>query len=170
MSSKTPNEQPKETASALKDEVKNTKKLTAKIAFIGFIIIFISINLFVLYNFLTTPTITAPNGRIYFETADNYNSRKLGLSGKDSIGSNEGLLFVFEDSSIKNCFWMKDMKFPIDMVWLDDDKQVVSVKESVSPTTYPDTFCPEAPAKYGLELLAGKSKDFGIEAGVKLSW
>lgn len=52
-------------------------------------------------------------------------------------------------------FWMKDMKFPIDMLWLDNQYRVVSSEENVSPDTYPKVFFPSAPSRYVIELSAG---------------
>lgn len=55
-----------------------------------------------------------------------------GLSVKDQLKENEAMLFVFEQSA-RHSFWMKDMKFPIDIIWLDSDEKVVYIKENMQP-------------------------------------
>jgi len=96
--------------------------------------------------------------------------RQKGLSGRESLSPKSGMLFVFDSSSEKNCFWMKDMKFAIDMVWIDDQKNVVTVTQNVGPDTYPSVFCPEVSVKYGLEINAFSAEKYGIKTGEKLSF
>lgn len=110
--------------------------------------------------------LVAPNGRITIEIADKDEERYRGLSGRQSIEG--GLLFVYEDPSYEHCLVMRDMLFAIDMVWLDEDKKVVSVEENVSPDTFPEIFCPTEPAKYALELEAGQASKLGVVDGKKL--
>ena len=112
----------------------------------------------------------APAGFITAEVADTDESRTKGLSGHDQLTESEGMLFVFEQASLENCFWMKDMTFAIDMVWLDDEKHVVTVEPNVTPETYPNKFCPDMPAKYGLELASGRASTLGIVPDSKLRW
>lgn len=113
----------------------------------------------------------APNKNLSIEVADTPEARFKGLSGRDKLSTDTGMLFVFENQSINNCFVMRDMKFSIDMVWLNDKKQVLNVAENVSPDTYPDeVFCPEGLAKYGLELNAGSATEAGITPGVTLKF
>jgi uncharacterized membrane protein (UPF0127 family) len=56
------------------------------------------------------------------------------------------------------------------MVWVDDEKKVVTVEKNVAPETYPQSFCPSSPAKYGLELPSGDAAKLGIEKGVSLQF
>lgn len=111
----------------------------------------------------------APEGIFTVEILETPELRYKGLSNRESIRSNEGLLFVFDTPSTENCFVMRDMQFSIDMVWLDENKQVVTVTERVAPETYPaETFCPTKPAKYGLEVLEGRAAETGITIDTKL--
>jgi len=64
------------------------------------------------------------------------------------------MLFVFENPGIHG-IWMKDMKFPIDIIWLDKDMSVISKELNVSPDTYPQVFYPSREAYYVLEVKAG---------------
>lgn len=94
------------------------------------------------------------------ERADTEASRKKGLSGRDSIGAKDAMLFVF-DKPGQRCMWMKDMKFSIDMVWLDASKRIVAIEHNVSPDTYPKNFCHDN-AQYVLEFAAGTAKRLGL--------
>jgi uncharacterized membrane protein (UPF0127 family) len=107
-------------------------------------------------------SLVAPNGIISVEVRDTFDGRQKGLSGRASIDADKGMLFVFDESELSNCFWMKDMRFDIDMVWLDENRNVVTVEKSVTPESYPESFCPDKPAKYGLELKSGRAKELGI--------
>ena len=91
-------------------------------------------------------------------------SRARGLGGAKSLAPNEGMLFVF-DTEGKYQFWMKDMLFPIDILWLDSDGRVVDMRENASPYTYPEVFTPNLPARHVLELPAGFARDNNVRLG-----
>lgn len=59
----------------------------------------------------------------------------MGLSYTEKIPDNAGMLFVFDEVSAKN-FWMRDMLFDIDIIWLDENKQVVGFFENVKKESY----------------------------------
>lgn len=101
------------------------------------------------------------------EVADTELARERGLSGRAALKEGTGLLFVFEKDGTWG-IWMKDMNFPIDIVWIDASGTVVSVEAEVSPDTYPKAFYPSAPARYVLEVSAGYAAKAGIAEGVKI--
>ena len=101
------------------------------------------------------------------EIADTVEARTLGLSGRKSLEHNSGLLFVFENPSLYN-FWMKDMHFAIDIVWIDENWTVVDIDEAVSPETFPTAFTPSTAVNYVLELNSGDASRLGIDIGSKL--
>lgn len=103
------------------------------------------------------------------ERVDTDENRQQGLSGRKSIARNQAMLFSFEDND-KHCFWMKDMHFSIDMMWLDEQKKIVHIEETVSPDTYPKTFCPSESARYVIEVKAGTSSRLDLEVGQALSF
>lgn len=116
--------------------------------------------------------IVLPHGTIYAEVADTPQSRAQGLSGRTGLKEDEGMLFVFDQPG-KYGFWMKDMLFPIDMVWISADGTVVYVEQNISPDTYfnsepPQTFVNEASAKYVLELSANQAEKYGLYLGAKV--
>lgn len=103
------------------------------------------------------------------QLADSNAERQQGLSGQPGLAANEGMLFVFEGPGIE-CFWMKDMRFSIDILWFDEAKRLVHQERSVAPQSYPRTFCPDKPSRYVMEVQAGTAARLGIEQGDPLSF
>lgn len=100
---------------------------------------------------------------IHAELAVTSLERIRGLSGKTSLEQNEGLLFVFPHDSAHG-IWMKDMHFPIDVVWLDSDFVVVDLEENARPESFPDeVYRPERDARYVLEVPTGTIRASGIK-------
>ena len=90
--------------------------------------------------------------------------RMQGLSGKSSLGADEGMLFVF-DAPEEAGIWMKDMKFPLDIVWIDENYKIFDVKEHATPESYPKIFTPSAKASYVLEVNDGFLQKNQIKIG-----
>ena len=109
--------------------------------------------------------LVAPSGVIEVEVADTPELMAKGLSGRSGLADDQGMLFVFNDASGSKCFWMKDMQFSIDMIWLDDQKTVLNVVENVHPDSYPELYCPEGLAVYGLEVAGGRADQLGLKSG-----
>lgn len=106
---------------------------------------------------------------IVVQKADDEIERQEGLSGLDCIGPNEGMLFVF-DRSGQHSFWMNNMRFAIDILWLSDDKKVVDQNLNVQPSTYPQIFTNDQPAKYVLEIPAGRTAQLGLTQNSTLNF
>ena len=105
------------------------------------------------------------NGRIiHVLVAETPAARSIGLGGRMGLAPDEGMLFVFPADGVY-AFWMKDMKFSIDILWLSADGTIVSVVQHVSPDTFPATFRPDTPARYVLELPAGYVKAHTVSIG-----
>ena len=96
--------------------------------------------------------------------ADTEALRERGLGGRESLSQDEGMLFVFPKDG-KYAFWMKDMNFPIDILWLSDTGVVVYMVSNVSPNTYPEDFVPEKPSRYVLELPSGWANAHEVQLG-----
>lgn len=90
--------------------------------------------------------------------------RKKGLSGRESLPEKHALLFIFDESAYHG-IWMPDMKFAIDIVWLNEHNEVVSIARNVSPETYPEVFKPNKPARFVLEFNAGFVERHAIKLG-----
>lgn len=114
-------------------------------------------------------TVTLETGSRSFvlDVASTPSTREQGLGGRQSLAANQGMLFVFS-SNKPECFWMKGMRFPLDILWLDAHKKVTHIESNVSPDTYPKQFCPDVPTAYGIELSAGTAKSAGVHPGQTL--
>jgi hypothetical protein len=98
------------------------------------------------------------------EVADTPEKRTQGLSGRDSIKPIQGMLFVFDRPDYYG-FWMKDMQFPIDIIWISADLKVVGITTGLLPSSYPKTYEPPEPILYALETPRYFSESFGIKTG-----
>lgn len=107
------------------------------------------------------------------EIADSPEERERGLSGRESLLKNRGMLFVFSASD-NYSFWMKGMKFSLDFIWIEG-KKIVEISENIKPEDYdPALTLPDEPAKNlisknkadkVLEVNAGTVKRLGIKTG-----
>ena len=97
------------------------------------------------------------------ETADTSEKRARGLSEKIELRENEGMLFIFQKEGNYG-FWMKDMNFPIDIAWLDKNKQIIHIENAILPKTYPKIFGSNVTSLYVLETQAG----FLVKNNVKI--
>jgi uncharacterized membrane protein (UPF0127 family) len=87
-----------------------------------------------------------------------------GLSGKKSLGERDGLLMIFNTPDFHE-IWMKDMLFPIDIIWIDDTLTIVDITESVTPDSYPKIFEPRIPARMALEVNARFAAIYHLKVG-----
>lgn len=101
------------------------------------------------------------------ELATTNAARERGLSGRENIPANYGMLFVFPQAGNYG-FWMRDMKTSIDIVWLASDSTILGIEEGVSPDSYPHAFFPPSPARYVLETRAGEARVQGWSVGTHL--
>lgn len=115
---------------------------------------------------LETRSIWGNDWAVEVEVAETGEQKVRGLSGRNCLGYAKGMLFTY-DLSGDYCYWMKDMNFAIDMVWIDDEQKVVTIREGVAPNTYPQSFCPDRPARYVLEVDAGFARQAGWRVGTQ---
>lgn len=101
---------------------------------------------------------------IAVEVADTPQKQHSGLSGRRSLPEGEGMLFVFNEPETHE-FHMKNMKFSIDIIWMDQHREIIDVTHSFSPDTHPETISPRQPAQYVLEVPAGFSEEHDITLG-----
>jgi uncharacterized membrane protein (UPF0127 family) len=95
--------------------------------------------------------------------------QEQGLSGRKELNEEEGMLFVFNHTG-QYPFWMKDMNFAIDIIWLGEDLRVVYIKKNALPESYPETFLPDQNAKYVLEVLSQFSEKNNLKVGDKVEF
>ncbi|HEV7454597.1 MAG TPA: DUF192 domain-containing protein [Candidatus Saccharimonadales bacterium] len=114
-------------------------------------------------------TLQLQSSRYTLQVADSAAERRKGLGGRSSIPTDAGMLFVYDAPGLP-CFWMKDTRVALDMIWLDSNKKVVHIAADVTPGTYPKTFCPPQPAQYVIELRAGEAVRNHVQTGDRLSF
>ncbi len=105
------------------------------------------------------------------EVASSPDERAKGLAGRPCILPSQGMLFEFAQTG-QHPFWMKGMKFPIDVVWIGQDFKVASIEIDLQPSTYPAGVVnkKENPAKYVLELKANRTKELRVSQGTTINF
>ncbi len=106
-------------------------------------------------------------------SADIPTTRELmgkGLAVKNELKENESMLFVFEKQS-RHSFWMKDMRFPIDIIWLDRNGKVVHIEENLMPCPLVlicPTYAPSTDSQFVLETVSGFAQRHNISLGTNV--
>ncbi len=116
---------------------------------------------------ILSDTITVNDVVFKINIADTKLERTRGLSGMKMLPKNEGLLFIFDTTGVYP-FWMKDMNFPIDIIWVDENLEIVYIKENATPESFPELFNSKIKALYVLEVNAGEIKKNKIKIGDNL--
>ncbi len=114
---------------------------------------------------LSTVTVQLGNKTFTLEVADKTDTRAYGLMRRDSMPSDHGMLFVF-DREQNLSFWMKDTRIPLDIVYVDAQGVVVSVKQ-MKPYDLGGTPSDGA-VKYAIELNKDAAASAGIKPGMTL--
>lgn len=131
------------------------------------VVIFVLVLLITLLLSRRSPEVKIGNETFKVEVADSESEKQIGLSEKTSLQDNEGMLFVFNSPDYYS-FWMKEMDFPIDIIYINGDK-VTSVVKNAQPPTSNSTelpiFRPEEPSDRVLEINAGLADKYNIQKG-----
>ena len=100
------------------------------------------------------------------EVVETREAMMKGLMYRESLGKYEGMLFLYQEEGLHS-FWMKNMNFPIDIIWIAQDMKIVYILEEVPPckTDICPIYKPDEQAQYILEVNANFSRDHGIEVG-----
>ena len=121
------------------------------------------------------PMVKVGEASFEVEVAETPESRAQGLSGREPLADGRGMLFVFKNEGVRT-FWMKEMNFPLDMVWIDAACTVVDISRDV-PQPDPNqaladlpTYGPAIPVLYVLEIDAGVSDSMELGAGDSVSF
>ena len=103
------------------------------------------------------------------ELAETSEKQALGLMFREELADDHGMFFIFSHENIRR-FWMKNCRIPLDIFYFDADLKLVSVAENARPckTRNCPTYPSEGPAKYVLELNAGKAAELGVLPGDRL--
>jgi len=104
------------------------------------------------------------NKKIYIDVADDSSSRYMGLSGRNSLCPNCGMLFVFENSGEKT-FVMRDMNFPLDIIWIKDDK-IVKIDKNLPPDN--DKNLEKYNSQSKIDFVLEVNGNFSVENEIKI--
>jgi uncharacterized membrane protein (UPF0127 family) len=116
------------------------------------------------------PHVELAGHRYGVEIAEDDASRARGLMGRTALAADRGMLFVFQDDALR-AFWMKNTLIPLDILYFDAERRLISVQHEVPPCRADP--CPAypsgAPARYVLELNAGEARRIGVTSGDELA-
>ena len=123
----------------------------------------------VVQSYSSSEFVTIGDNKINIVIADTDESRMRGLAIYDSLADGEGMLFDFGKKNIFPNFWMKDMKFPIDIIWINDNR-IVHIDHNVQhepgrSDSELTLYTPPKPIDYVLEVSANYTINNGIEIG-----
>ncbi len=113
---------------------------------------------------LKTEVLIIGQTEIKAERADTETSRNQGLSNRRNLAKNTGMLFVFDKPGFYG-FWMKEMRFSLDIIWIDEAWKIVDISKNVSPKSFPTTYVASEPVKYVLEVPAGFTTQNNLDIG-----
>ena len=107
------------------------------------------------------------------EVADNDTERRIGLMNRTELGKHEGMVFVYSEEGDRS-FWMKNTLIPLDIIFLDSEKEVINVERAFpEPNTSDEDltrYRSERPAKYVVEVNSGFADNYSISRGTKVTW
>jgi uncharacterized membrane protein (UPF0127 family) len=113
---------------------------------------------------------TSDSTKIYLdiEIADNEYETQTGMMYRNSMKTNQGMLFIFEDTRERS-FYMKNTRIPLDIIYINNNSKIVSFQKKAQP--FKETSLPsKVPAKYVLEVNADLSDSWGLNVGDSLSF
>lgn len=145
-------------------EKKNKSMKKNKIyAILFLIVVLIGMGLF----FLDLKWVDINGKKFLTEVVSTNEDRSIGLGGREKLCRSCAMLFIFEKKA-KHLFWMKGMKFDLDIIWIDDD-EIVSIEKNVSHKSL-DVLNPKVNANKVLEINAGISNEFDFKIGDRISF
>ncbi len=121
---------------------------------------------------LASTPVTLPSGeKIQAEMAATAAERARGLMQRPVLGSDKGMLFLFEAAGFYS-FWMLNTIIPLDILWMNSDREIlfISADTPPCPTQACPTYGPNASSQYVLEIAAGEAARRGLKPGDRLAW
>ncbi|MEO8339747.1 MAG: DUF192 domain-containing protein [Nitrospirota bacterium] len=119
------------------------------------------------------PIILPGGAIIHAELADTPQKRADGLMYREHLADDRGMLFTFSQAQAW-VFWMKNTKMPLDLIWINEKKQIVHLEQRVPICTRTDDSCPQyrpnEDALYVLELAGGRAERLKLQRGSKLQF
>jgi len=148
-------------------------KKNGKILIFAIFVALVIIAIFVVQKIYTAPKIPylkINNTGIDLEIADTLEKQITGLSYRESLDQKSGMLFVFPVKEMKS-FWMKDMKFSLDIIWIDEDRIIKIDKSLPIAGPNPDKrYYSSEPVNYVLEVNGGFADLHNIKVGDRVNY
>lgn len=157
-----PNKETKKTESARKQQ-----SPLVYIAIVLCMLILIGLGFFMLrnqINHVEKKAVTIGSSQFVLEVARTQSEREKGLSERDAIPTNGGMLFDFSQNGDWQ-MWMLQMRFPIDIAWISKDGRIVKIKSSAQPGDYPEVYHAEQPSWFVIEVPAGTFEKLNVHEG-----
>jgi len=103
------------------------------------------------------------------ELAVTQSEKNKGLSSRQSLGTNSGMLFVYENDSLGG-FWMKDTVVPLDMIFTNEKGEILYIEQNAQPCDRAPckVYNPSIPYRYVLEVNGFWTRDRGVKVGDKI--
>lgn len=146
------------------------------------IVIFLGVVILVLYLLLVTPIffrekksataeICIKDKCFSVEVVKTTSEMEKGLMFRDHLDKDRGMLFVFDKEGYYP-FWMKNTLIPLDIIWINQDQKVVSIKENAEPCRQVNcpTINPSGKTKYVLEVNGGIVHEINLKVGDKITF
>ena len=122
-------------------------------------------------NYYHAIVTTSTGEKIPVEVADTLKKRSLGLGNRPYLKKGWGMLFVFEERK-PHRFWMKDMQFPLDIIWLDNHR-IVHINYNAMPASYedePEVMTSPVPVNFVLEIAGGRAAKLRLKKGQQMKF
>ena len=118
------------------------------------------------------PWVEIRGQRFTVEVADSFEERERGLMFRDELAKDNGMLFI-HDNEETQAYWMKNTKIPLDILYFDNGRKLVSQQRDIPPCSLGDA-CPSypsnVPARYVLELNAGEAARLKLQDGAQITF
>lgn len=134
--------------------------------------------LILIMMFLVIPPSELKTGKVCFNTncfdieiAKTNTQRQEGLMNRESLDKNGGMLFVFDEEGMHS-FWMKNTLIALDMIWINQNNEVVFIAENAEPcrTENCPHISPDRKAMYVLEINGGLAKELNVNVGDRVDF
>lgn len=120
----------------------------------------------------STPVVLPDGSEIQAELAANFSERQRGLMFREFMPADQGMLFLFGSSATWR-FWMLNTLIPLDIIWMNEDREIIFISAHTPPCPSGNscpTYGPNEPSRFVLELNAGEAAKRGLKVGDRLDW
>lgn len=136
--------------------------------YLALVAVIVALTVFLRYKSSDLPEaeVLVNGDKVSVEVAETVSARERGLSGRKELAPSRGMLFAFSERR-RHAFWMKDMNFPIDIIWIDGTK-IVDMAQRVLPPeedVEPRLYIPRGEANFVLEVASGGAELRGWKIG-----